>query len=70
MNIGATIHDIPIPIQPEADGSASNRRARAGQRRVIDLEPIAPAGAKPDDAPDDAGGGTDNHRGRIINLRV
>ncbi len=70
MNIGATIHDIPVPIQPEADASASNRRGRAGHRRVIDLEPIAPAGAKTADQEEVPADPVDDHRGRIINLRV
>lgn len=66
MNIGASVLDIPIPIHPETDTSGA--RARAGQRRVIDLEPIASAQAPSTESKTTAVEPTDDHRGRIINL--
>ncbi len=68
MNIGAAVHEVPI--QPEADPSTSGRRARAGHRRVIDLEPIAPQKAKTIESEETAPAPADAHRGRIIDLRV
>ena len=70
MNIGAAVHDLPIPIQPEVDSSASGPRARAGQRRVIDLEPISPVKAKTVEQKNTATAPVDTHRGGIIDLRV
>jgi len=68
MNIGAAIHEIPV--QFETDTATSGLRARAGHRRVIDLEPIAPFKAKILETEDAAAPPADDHRGRIIDLRV
>jgi hypothetical protein len=68
MNIGAAVHEVPVHL--EGDPSASSPRARAGRRRVIDLEPIPPVKAKTAGQEDTAPAPVDYHRGRIIDLRV
>ncbi len=68
MNIGAAVHEVPAHL--EGNPSASGPRARSGHRRVIDLEPIPPVKAKTIETEDTAPAPMDNHRGRIIDLRV
>ncbi len=68
MNIGAAAREVPVHL--EGDPSASRPRARAGHRRVIDLEPIKPVQAKVAETEDADISPADNYRGRIIDLRV
>ncbi len=68
MNIGAAVHEVPVHI--EGDPSASSTRTRAGRRRVIDLEPIPPQKANTVETEDAALFPGEDHRGRIIDLRV
>ena len=68
MTIGAAIHEVPV--QFETDLPASGPRARAGHRRVIDLEPIAPLRANAIESEDADVSPAGDHRGRIIDLRV
>ncbi len=68
MNIGAAVREVPVHL--DGDPSASRPRARAGHRRVIDLEPIASVKTKTVETEDAATAPAEDHRGRIIDLRV
>ncbi len=70
MNPGTSVQDFGHFGRLETDSYAGERRARMSNRRVIDLEPIAPVQALTAGPEDSQGRAKIAHRGRVIDFWV